>query len=61
MVSTTGFVTHARAWREAGEGAANEGVQCRCKTAADTTPKRRQKHVLFIAFIYIWKFIRTPS
>jgi hypothetical protein len=39
MVSTTGFVTHARAWREAGEGAAIEGVQCRCKTAADTAPK----------------------
>jgi hypothetical protein len=29
MVSTTGFVTHARAWREAGEGVANEGVDVR--------------------------------
>ena len=34
VVSMTGFVTHARAQREAGEGAANEDVQCRCKTAA---------------------------
>ena len=39
VVSMTGFVTCARVWREAGEGAANKGVQCRCKTAADTTPK----------------------
>ena len=39
MISTTGFVTHARAEREAGEGAANEDMQCRCKTAADMTPK----------------------
>ena len=39
VVSMTGFVTHARVWREAREGAANKGVQCRCKTAADTTPK----------------------
>ena len=59
VVSTTGFVTHARAWREAGEGVANEDVQC--KKAADTVHKQCPKHVLFIALTYIWKFIHMPS
>ena len=45
MVSTTGFVTHARARREAGEGAANK-VDVRRQLT------RRPKHVLFIAFTY---------
>ena len=40
-----------------GRAAANEEVQCRCKAAAERHPK----HVLFIAYTYIWKFIHTPS